>query len=311
MNKSRIQPLGQPSSRSEPANDSLPASQSPSRRAFNHFFRHRLAVFGLAMLLLIGLSVSIGPMLTDIDPNRIEFSQKNKPPSLQHPMGTDELGREQFVRILYGGRTTLMVGLACIMVSVTLGVTLGSIAGYWGGMIDNIIMRLVDVFYSLPSLFVVIILMTLIGPGFWTIVISISILRWMTTSRLVRACFLSLKEQEFITAARALGQNDTGIIIRHLLPNSIGPVIVSATLNIAGAILTESTLSFLGLGFQPPEATWGRMLLEAIKAVIQQGQWWRVFFPGLMLFLTILCINFIGDGLRDALDPAGMTKQSN
>ena len=133
----------------------------------------------------------------------------------------------------------------------------------------------------------------------------------MTTSRLVRACFLSLKEREFVTASRALGMSNTGIVLRHLLPNSIGPVIVSATLNIAGAILTESTLSFLGLGFQPPQATWGRMLLEATKAVIQYGQWWRVFFPGLMLFLTILSINFIGDGLRDALDPAGMTSHRN
>lgn len=312
MKKSSIRPSKLPSLASEElSKDALSVAHSPWRRAWNHFFRHRLAVFGLAMLFLIGLSVAIGPVLIRTDPNRIVFSQMNKPPSLQHPMGTDELGREQLVRILYGGRTTLMVGLACIMISVTLGVTLGSIAGYWGGVIDNLIMRLVDVFYSLPSLFVVIILMTLVGPGFWTIVISISILRWMTTSRLVRACFLSLKEREFVTAARALGMGNIGIIIRHLLPNSIGPVIVSATLNIAGAILTESTLSFLGLGFQPPQATWGRMLLEAIKAVIQQGQWWRVFFPGLMLFLTILCINFIGDGLRDALDPAGMTSQRN
>jgi len=295
----------------ELAKGARPVVRSPWQNAFRHFFRHRLAVFGLVVLILIGLSVAIGPLLIRTDPNRIVFSQMNKPPSLQHPMGTDELGRDQLVRILYGGRTTLMVGLACIMVSVTLGVTLGSIAGYSGGMIDNGIMRLVDVFYSLPSLFVVIILMTLIGPGFWTIVISISILRWMTTSRLVRACFLSLKEREFVTASHALGMSNTGIVLRHLLPNSIGPVIVSATLNIAGAILTESTLSFLGLGFQPPQATWGRMLLEATKAVIQYGQWWRVFFPGLMLFLTILSINFIGDGLRDALDPAGMTSHRN
>ena len=195
------------------------------------------------------------------------------------------------------------------MISATLGITLGSIAGYSGGTLDNLIMRLVDVFYSLPGLFVVIILMTLVGPGFWTIVISISILRWMTTSRLVRACFLSLKEREFITASRALGMSNVGIVVRHLLPNSIGPVMVSTTLSIAGAILTESTLSFLGLGFQPPQATWGRMLQEATKAVIQYGQWWRVFFPGLMLFLTILSINYIGDGLRDALDPTGLTNQ--
>lgn len=283
--------------------------RSPFRHALNHFFRHRLAVFGLVMLSFICLSVFIGPLLTHTDPNRIVFSQMNKPPSWQFPMGTDELGRDQLIRILYGGRTTLMVGLACIMISATLGITLGSIAGYSGGTLDNLIMRLVDVFYSLPGLFVVIILMTLVGPGFWTIVISISILRWMTTSRLVRACFLSLKEREFITASRALGMSNVGIVVRHLLPNSIGPVMVSTTLSIAGAILTESTLSFLGLGFQPPQATWGRMLQEATKAVIQYGQWWRVFFPGLMLFLTILSINYIGDGLRDALDPTGLTNQ--
>jgi len=285
--------------------------RSPWHTALNRFFHHRLAVFGVTILLFIGSSIAIGPFLIRIDPNRIDFSQMNKPPSFQHPMGTDELGRDQLIRVLYGGRTTLMVGLTCIAVSVTLGVALGSIAGYYGGFVDNLIMRLVDVFYSLPSLFVVIILMTLIGPGFWTIVISISILRWMTTSRLVRACFLSLKDREFVTASRALGMSSFGIVTHHLLPNSLGPVIVSATLNIAGAILTESTLSFLGMGFQPPQATWGRMLLEATKSVIQYGQWWRVFFPGLMLFLTILSINYIGDGLRDALDPTGMTSQRN
>jgi peptide/nickel transport system permease protein len=291
--------------------DTPSVMRTPLQTAIRHFFRHKLAVFCLAMVILISLSVVIGPMVIQTDPNEIMFEEKNKPPSLQHPMGTDELGRDQFVRILYGGRTTLMVGITCIMVSVTLGVTLGSIAGYAGGAMDNLLMRTVDVFYSLPSLFVVIILVTLVGPGFWTIVVSISILRWMTTSRLVRACFLSLKEREFVTAARALGMNSFGIITRHLLPNSIGPVIVSATLNIAGAILTESTLSFLGLGFQPPEATWGRMLQEATKAVIQYGHWWRVFFPGAVLFVTILSINYIGDGLRDALDPAGITSKRN
>jgi peptide/nickel transport system permease protein len=292
---------------SVPKNPPMPEQRSYLSMITNRFRRHRLAVFGFFTVIIIITAVIFGPFLSPYDPNRIDFKVKNQPPSLTHPMGTDELGRDQLTRILHGGRLTLTVAVFCVIVSVSVGIAVGSFAGYRGGWLDNILMRGVDIFYSLPSLFVVIILMTLIGPGFWTIVISISILRWMTTSRLVRGCYLSLKEREFTFAARALGLSNIGIMIRHLLPNSIGPIIVSATLGIAVAIRIESTLSFLGLGFQPPNATWGRMLQEAQKSVIQFGHWWRAFFPGIMIFITILSVNFIGDGLRDALDPTGLT----
>jgi peptide/nickel transport system permease protein len=218
-------------------------------------------------------------------------------------MGTDELGRDQLVRVLDGGRVSLAVALAAVSVAISVGVAIGAVAGYAGRFVDNLLMRLVDVFYSMPGLFVLILLVTLIGPGFWTIVIALGMLRWMGTARLVRASFLSLKEKEYVEAARAIGAKRDRIIFRHILPNALSPIIVSATLGIAGAILTESALSFLGLGFQPPQATWGRMLEEAQRSVVNDGHWWRGFFPGLMIFITVLSVNYVGDGLRDAVDP--------
>jgi len=271
--------------------------------AWRQFRRHRLALISLAVLALMGLAVIIGPEVLPYDPERIDFAAKNQPPSLAHPMGTDELGRDQLVRVLDGGRISLAVGLAVVVIAMTIGVAVGAIAGYAGGLADNALMRLVDTFYSMPSLFVIILVVTLVGPRFATIVLVLGLLRWMTMARLVRGTFLSLREKEFVEAARSLGASHVRVVVRHLLPNTLSPVIVAATLGIAGAILTESALSFLGVGFQPPQATWGRMLQEAQRAVVNDGQWWRGFFPGLMIFLTILAVNFVGDGLRDALDP--------
>lgn len=270
---------------------------------WRHFRRHRLALISLFALLVIGVAVVAGPLLIDYDPDRIEFASKSLPPSWQHPMGTDELGRDQLIRVLDGGRISLAVALAAVSVAITVGVLVGAIAGYVGGKADNLLMRLVDVFYSIPGLFVLILLVTVAGPSFWTIVVAIGVLRWMGTARLVRASFLSLKEKEFVEAARAIGVRDGRLIARHILPNALSPIIVAATLGIAGAILTESALSFLGLGFQPPQATWGRMLEEAQRSVINEGHWWRGFFPGLMIFVTVLAVNYVGDGLRDAVDP--------
>ncbi|MDI3341530.1 MAG: ABC transporter permease [Sphaerobacter sp.] len=270
---------------------------------WRQFRRHRLALVSLAVLALMGLAVIVGPALLPYDPERIDFAAKSQPPSLAHPMGTDELGRDQLVRVLDGGRISLAVALAVVVVAMTVGVTVGAVAGYAGGVVDNALMRLVDVFYSMPGLFVIILVVTLVGPRFATIVLVLGLLRWMTTARLVRGTFLSLREKEFVEAARAVGAGHARIVVRHLLPNTMSPVIVAATLGIAGAILTESALSFLGVGFQPPQATWGRMLQEAQRTVVNDGQWWRGFFPGLMIFLTILAVNFVGDGLRDALDP--------
>ncbi|MDQ3779433.1 MAG: ABC transporter permease [Chloroflexota bacterium] len=271
--------------------------------AWRQFRRHRLALGSLVAMAMLVVGIIVGPLLISYDPERIDFAAKSQPPSLMHPMGTDELGRDQLVRVLDGGRVSLAVALAAVSVAISVGVAIGAAAGYAGSFVDNLLMRLVDVFFSMPGLFVLILLMTLIGPGFWTIVIALGMLRWMGTARLVRASFLSLKEKEYVEAARAIGARRGRIVVRHLLPNALSPIIVSATLGIAGAILTESALSFLGLGFQPPQATWGRMLEEAQRAVINDGQWWRGFFPGLMIFITVLSVNFIGDGLRDALDP--------
>jgi len=271
--------------------------------AWRQFRRHRLALGSLVAMVLIVVGVAVGPLLISYDPERIDFAAKSQPPSLRHPMGTDELGRDQLVRVLDGGRVSLAVALAAVSVAISVGVAIGAVAGYAGRFVDNLLMRLVDVFYSMPGLFVLILLMTLIGPGFWTIVIALGMLRWMGTARLVRASFLSLKEKEYVEAARAIGAKRGRIIFRHILPNALSPIIVSATLGIAGAILTESALSFLGLGFQPPQATWGRMLEEAQRSVINDGHWWRGFFPGLMIFITVLSVNYVGDGLRDAVDP--------
>jgi peptide/nickel transport system permease protein len=278
-------------------------SRSLLSDAWRQFRKHKLAVGSLAMMILMVFGVIVGPMVITYDPERIDFKSKSEPPSLAHPMGTDELGRDQFVRVLDGGRVSLAVALAAVLVAVSVGVAIGALAGYAGGLTDNLLMRLVDVFYSLPGLFVLILLVTLLGPGFWTIVIALGVLRWMGTARLVRASFLSLREKEFVEAARAIGARRGSIVVRHILPNALSPIIVAATLGIAGAILTESALSFLGLGFQPPQATWGRMLEEAQRPVITDGQWWRGFFPGLMIFITVLSVNYIGDGLRDAVDP--------
>ncbi len=280
-----------------------PAARSLRADTWRRFRRHKLALIGLATLSLLTFAVVVGPFLLPYDGEAIDFAAKDLGPSLSHPMGTDELGRDQFSRILDGGRLTLAVAGCAVLMSIVVGVLVGALAGYAGGLVDSTLMRGVDVFYSLPALFVVILLVSLFGPGFATIVLGIAALTWMNTARLVRASYLSLKEREFVEAARAIGVPPRRIAVRHILPNALGPVIVSATLGLAIAILIESGLSFLGLGFNPPQATWGGMLQESQRPVISEGHWWRGFFPGLMIFLTVLSANFVGDGLRDALDP--------
>ncbi len=278
-------------------------SRSGWSRAWLKFCKHRLAFAGLMTLAAIGLGVVAGPRLLPYDPERIDFAAQNQSPSLAHPLGTDELGRDQLVRVLDGGRVSLSVALAAVAVAMTLGVTVGALAGWAGGALDNVLMRAVDIFYSIPGLLAAILLVSLVGPGFWTIVAALGFWRWMPAARLVRAGFLSVKEMDFVSAARALGAPERRLVLRHMLPSVLSPVVVTATLGMARAILAESALSFLGLGLQPPQATWGRMLYEAQTVVIHDGYWWRGFFPGLMIFLCILSVNFVGDGLRDVFDP--------
>lgn len=283
---------------------SIPAgAAAPGRsRILRRLLSHKLGMASGLLLLLIVLACVAGPWLSPYAANHIELMARNIPPSWAHWMGTDELGRDQLTRILVGGRLSLSTGLATMALTVVLGVTVGALAGYLGGWVDTVLMRMVDCFYSVPGLFVLIIVIAMVGVDFWSIVATLAFLNWMGTARLIRASILSLKRQEFIEAAHVLGASHWRIVIRHLIPNALGPVLVSATLNVAVAILAESTLSFLGLGFQPPDATWGRMLQEAQIPVIRDGQWWRGFFPGAMIFLTVLCVNFLGDALRDAFD---------
>ena len=269
--------------------------------SWERFRRHRLALAGLGVIALLVVLTLFAPLISPYEPNATDLGSMLEGPSRAHPMGTDELGRDLFTRILYGGRVSLAVGFLAVALSVTIGTAVGALAGYFGGWLDNGLMRFVDFMLCLPTIFVLILLATLFGTNPVTIVVVIGGLRWMGTSRLVRGSFLSLREREFVEAARCLGAGSGRIILRHILPNSAGPIIVAATLGVAGAILTESSLSYLGLGIQPPMASWGNMLRNAQSQLVRAP--WTAIFPGLMIFVTVLAMNYVGDGLRDALDP--------
>ncbi len=260
-----------------------------------------MALAGTALMgLIVGL-VILAPWVTPYEPNEIDLKVRLQPPSGQNLMGTDELGRDVFTRVLYGGRISLLIGISAMALSVTVGILVGAVAGYFGGTIDSIIMRFVDVFLSFPSLFLLIMLASFLGTSLVTIIFVIGLLSWMRVARLVRANFLTVKERDFIVAARALGVSGRRIVLQHLLPNSLGPVIVAATISVSFAILTESALSYLGMGIQPPQATWGNMLRFAQQQLGTAP--WTAIFPGLMIFLVSVAISFIGDGMRDAFDP--------
>ena len=285
---------------------------TPAAEAWRRFRRHKLAVASLAVLLLLMAAVVFGPMVWKLAINDIDFSARLKGPSLAHPLGTDDLGQDILARMLYGGRISLAVGLAAMAMALTVGVTLGSIAGISRGWVDSALMWLTDLFLSLPQLPLLLLLIYLFrdalkasfGPEvgvFIMIVLVIGGFRWMPVARLVRAQFFSLREKEFVEAARALGASTTRQVVRHILPNALGPVIVAGTIDVAAAIIAESTLSFLGLGFPPDIPTWGRILFDSKDYLDIAAHW--AMFPGMAIFLTVLSINFIGDGLRDALDP--------
>ncbi|HEX6512453.1 MAG TPA: ABC transporter permease [Chloroflexota bacterium] len=288
-----------------PAWDGLPRALGQPRTtqwglAWRQFRRHRLAVAGLIVLALLVLGAVFAGALP-YNPNQTSLLTRFEPPSLAHPMGTDDLGRDVLTRVMIGGRLSLAVGLLATLVSVVAGTLVGALAGYFGGWLDSVLMRLTELFIAFPQLFVLILLAALVGTSPLTIVLVIGLLRWMPVARLVRASFLQLKQQDYVTAARTLGVSTATIMWRHILPNSLSPILVAASLGVAGAILTESTLSFLGLGIQLPTATWGNMLRAAQSNMITAP--WLAVFPGFCIFLTILSMNYIGDGLRDALDP--------
>ena len=272
------------------------------RMALERFLEHRLALTGVVVLGLLGLLSAFAPFVSPYNPEKTNLLLIFEPPALAHPMGTDSLGRDLATRILYGGRVSLSVGVLAIGVAISLGTVIGGVAGFYGRWIDGLLMRFVDMMLSFPRLFLLILFGVFFkGMTLGVIVLVLGLLSWMPTSRLVRATFLSLKNREFVEAARCLGARNRDIIVRHILPNSLAPIIVAATLGVAGAIITESTLSFLGLGIQPPTPSWGNMLKDATSEMSQAP--WTAVFPGLAIFLAVVSINFIGDGLRDALDP--------
>jgi peptide/nickel transport system permease protein len=289
-----------------------PAARSLWSEAFRRFRRHRLATFGAVVLLVMVVAVLVGPFVYRVPIDEIDFKAKLKGPSWAHPLGTDDLGQDLLARILYGGRISLAVGIAAMLIALTIGVSVGAAAGHFGGTVDHTLMRLTDLFLSLPQLPLLLLIVylfrdtlkRLLGPEagiFIMIVVVIGGLRWMPVARLVRAQFLSLREKEFVEAARSLGAPALRQVARHILPNALGPVIVAGTIDVAAAIIAESSLSFLGLGFPPDIPTWGRILFDA-KDNLDFAPHWAVF-PGTAIFLTVLSINYIGDGLRDALDP--------
>jgi peptide/nickel transport system permease protein len=285
---------------------------SPGREAWRRFRRHRLAVAGGVILIAMALAVLLAPLFWNVAINDIDFTARLKGPSWQHPFGTDDLGQDLLARMLYGGRISLSVGLAAMAVAIVVGTVIGAVAGMSRGWVGTALMWLTDFFLSLPLFPLLLLVIYLFreplkavlgleGGVFVLIVVVIGGLRWMPAARLVRAQFLSLREKEFVEAARALGATRTRQVVRHILPNALGPVIVAATIDVAAAIILESTLSFLGLGFPPDIPSWGRILFDA-KDYLDIAPHWALF-PGAAIFLTVLSINFVGDGLRDALDP--------
>jgi peptide/nickel transport system permease protein len=290
----------------------LAPNVSPARDAWRRFRRHKLAVISSVILLVIALAVIVGPSIWQVPIDEIDFTSRMDTPSAAHPFGTDDLGQDLLARMLYGGRISLAVGLAAMLVSLVVGILIGAIAGISRGSVDAALMLLTDLFLSLPQLPLLLLIIYLFrdrlkavfgveGGVFIMVVAVIGGFRWMPIARLVRAQFLSLREKEFVEAARALGASTLRQVLRHILPNALGPVIVAGTINVADAIIAESTLSFLGLGFPPDIPTWGRLLFEA-KDYLDFAPHWALF-AGAAIFLTVLSINFIGDGLRDVLDP--------
>lgn len=279
----------------------LPGYASHWRLARDRFLAHRLAVAGLLALLLLVTLVLVGPILSPYNPEHTNLDLRYESPSPAHIMGTDSLGRDLLTRIMFGGRVSLTIGVLAMTVAITLGILVGGLAGFYGGVADAVLMRFVDMMLSFPRLFLLILFSVFFGGHLLTVVLLLGALSWMGVSRLIRASFLSLKERQYVEAARALGVPGWLIMLRHLLPNALAPIIVAATLGIATAIIAESTLSFLGLGIQPPNPSWGNMLKDAQTDMLIAP--WTAVFPGLAIFVTVVAINFIGDGLRDALDP--------
>ena len=301
--------MNQVSSISEDLFDKVSETSTMGMGVWKRFRRHPGAIFGMIVLVILVVMALAAP-LSPYDPEASEITARYEPPSATHIMGTDALGRDLFTRVLYGGQVSLTVGVLVVILSILIGVPIGALAGYYGGMVDAILMRVTDAFLSLPSFLVLILLSAILleveipflqGNSVFTISFVIGVFSWTTFARLVRAAFLGIRETEFVAASRALGGSDARIMVRHILPNAIGPIIVEATLEFGYAIIEESGLSFLGFGIQPPTPSWGNLLSNAQEYFVKYP--WLAIFPGLMMFFSIISINYIGDGLRDAFDP--------
>ncbi|MBI5523624.1 MAG: ABC transporter permease [Desulfarculus sp.] len=262
---------------------------------------NRLAMAGLMVVACLVLVATLAPWLAPWDPNQINVSAILLPPSWTHPFGTDELGRDVFSRMIFGARVSLQVGFVAAGLATLVGVFLGALAGYYGGWVEAAIMRFTDMMLCFPTFFLILAVIALLDPNILNIMAVIGLTSWMGVARLVRAEFLTLKEWEFVVAVKSLGAGDIRIIFRHILPNAMAPVLVALTLGVAGAILTESGLSFLGLGVQPPEPSWGNILNQGKDNI--EIAWWLSLFPGLAILVTVLGYNLLGEGIRDALDP--------
>jgi peptide/nickel transport system permease protein len=265
------------------------------------FMKNRLAISGLVIVLFFFALSIFAPVISPYNPSEINRDELLKPPGSDHLFGTDKLGRDVLSRMIYGSRISLKVGFVAVGISIVIGSFLGALAGFYGGIIDAVIMRFVDVMLCFPAFFLILAVIAILEPSIWNIMVVIGLTGWMGVARLVRAEFLTLTKRDFILAARAQGAGDFRIIFGHILPNALGPILVAATLGVAGAILTESALSFLGIGVQPPTPSWGNILTDGQDTIAVA--WWLSLYPGLAILLTVLGYNLLGEGIRDALDP--------
>jgi peptide/nickel transport system permease protein len=279
----------------------LPPPTGIWQDALRRLLRHRLGMFGASIVVLLILTAIFGPYIAPYDPNAIDFSVRFAGPSLAHPLGADDFGRDTLSRIIYGAQVSLQVGIIAVSIAATAGTLLGLVAGYANRIIDEVIMRAMDILFAFPAILLAIAILAALGRGVTNAMIAIGVVYIPIFARIARAAVLSVREEEFVEAARAVGARDTRILFRHIFPNSLAPLIVETTLSLAFAILAEAALSFFGLGTQPPDPSWGRMLSEG-RAYFRQSAWMGIF-PGLAIMLTVMGFNFLGDGLRDSLDP--------
>lgn len=270
---------------------------------WGRFRRHKLAMFGLSILMIFCLAALFAPLIAPHDPDVIDIRNLKQPPSAEHLLGTDSAGRDVLSRLIYGARISMSVGVVAVSISSFIGITVGLISGYAGGRIDTLLMRFTELVMTFPTFFAVVIMVALVGPNVFNVMIVIGIFGWTGIARLVRGQALSLREMDYVQAARAIGASDRRILGGHILPGVAPHVMVAATLGLASAILTEAALSFLGLGVQIPTATWGNMLFAAQSLAVLESQWWLWIPPGLAISMAVLAANFVGDGLRDAVDP--------